>query len=115
MGVFRPPLNFAQMENKRTRKPRRNVAINIDTPAADLSIEKDVNGDLRASLDTEKVDVQVEKTAEKLTINIEVDDHSIYEFESNGKSKHMAKGQVFKIAGALAKYFIQRGFGRIKK
>jgi hypothetical protein len=103
------------MENKRTRKPKRDVAINIDTPNADLSIEKNVNGDVRASLDTNKVDIQVEKTAEKLTINVEVDDHAIYEFESNGKSKHMAKGQVFKIAGALAKFFIQRGFGRIKQ
>jgi hypothetical protein len=102
-------------QKKRTRKPKRDVAINIDTPNADLSIEKDVNGDVRASLDTKKVDIQVEKTAEKLTINVEVDDQAIYEFESNGKSKHMAKGQVFKIAGALAKFFIQRGFGRIKK
>ncbi len=102
-------------QKKRTRKPKRDVAINIDTPNADLSIEKDVNGDVRASLDTKKIDIQVEKTAEKLTINVEVDDNAIYEFESNGKSKHMAKGQVFKIAGALAKFFIQRGFGRIKQ
>jgi hypothetical protein len=102
-------------QKKRTRKPKRDVAINIDTPNADLSIEKDVNGDLRASLDTNKVDIEVEKTAEKLTINVEIDDKTIYEFESNGKSKHMGKGQVFKIAGAMAKFFIQRGFGRIKK
>jgi hypothetical protein len=102
-------------QKKRTRKPKRDVDINIDTPNADLSIEKDVNGDVRASLDTNKIDIQVEKTAEKLTINVEVDDNAIYEFESNGKSKHMAKGQVFKIAGALAKFFIQRGFGRIKQ
>jgi hypothetical protein len=104
------------MENKkRTRKPKRDVAINIDTPNIDLNIEKDVNGDIRADLDTKKVDIHVEKTADKLTINVDVDDQSIYEFESNGKSKHMGKGQVFKIAGKLAKYFIQRGFGRIKK
>jgi hypothetical protein len=102
-------------QKKRTRKPKRDVAINIDTPNADLSIEKNVNGDLRASLDTNKVDIEVEKTAEKLTINVEIDDKTIYEFESNGKSKHMGKGQVFKIAGAMAKFFIQRGFGRIKK
>lgn len=102
-------------QKKRTRKPKRDVAINIDTPNVDLNIEKDVNGDLRASLDTNKVDIEVEKTAEKLTINVEIDDKTIYEFESNGKSKHMAKGQVFKIAGAMAKFFIQRGFGRIKK
>ena len=102
-------------QKKRTRKPKRDVAINIDTPNVDLSIEKDVNGDLRASLDTNKVDIEVEKTAEKLTINVEIDDKTIYEFESNGKSKHMAKGQVFKIAGAMAKFFIERGFGRIKK
>jgi hypothetical protein len=104
------------MENKkRTRKPKRDVAINIDTPNIDLNIEKDVNGDIRADLDTKKVDIHVEKTADKLTINVDIDDQSIYEFESNGKSKHMGKGQVFKIAGKLAKYFIQRGFGRIKK
>jgi len=102
-------------QKKLTRKPKRDVAINIDTPNVDLNIEKDVNGDVRASLDTKKIDIDVEKTAEKLTINVEVDDHSIYEFESNGKSKHMPKGQIFKIAGALAKFFIQRGFGRIKK
>jgi hypothetical protein len=102
-------------ENKRTRKPRRDVQINVDLPNADLSIEKDVNGDLRASLDTNKIDIDVEKTADKLIINVEVDDNTIYEFESNGKSRHMGRGQVFKIAGKLAKYFIQRGFGRIKK
>jgi hypothetical protein len=102
-------------QKKRTRKPKRDVAINIDTPNVDLHIEKDVNGDLHASLDTKKVDIEVEKTAEKLTINVEIDDKTIYEFESNGKSKHMGKGQVFKIAGAMAKFFIQRGFGRIKK
>jgi hypothetical protein len=103
------------MENKRTRKPKRDVAINIDTPKADLSIEKDVNGDIRAYLDTEKIDIQVEKTAEKLTINVEIDDNTVYEFEGNGNSKHLGKGQIFKVAGKLAKYFIQRGFGRIKK
>lgn len=104
------------MENKkRTRKPKRDVAINIDTPNIDLDIEKDVNGDIRANLDMKKVDIHFEKTDEKLTINVEIDDQSIYEFESNGKSKHMGKGQVFKIAGKLAKYFIERGFGRIKK
>jgi len=104
------------MENKkRTRKPKRDVAINIDTPNIDLNIEKDVNGDIRADLDTKKVDIHVEKTADKLTINVDIDDQSIYEFESNGKSKHMGKGQIFKVAGKLAKYFIQRGFGRIKK
>ena len=102
-------------ENKRTRKPRRDVQINVDLPNADLSIEKNVHGDIRASLDTNKIDIDVEKTDDKLIINVEVDDHSIYEFESNGKSRHMGRGQVFKIAGKLAKYFIQRGFGRIKK
>lgn len=102
-------------QKKRTRKPKRDVAINIDTPNVDLNIEKDVNGDVRASLDTSKIDVEVEKTTEKLTINVEIDDNSVYQFESNGNSKHMAKGQVFHIIGKLAKYFIQRGFGRIKQ
>lgn len=110
------PLYLHQMENKkRTRKPKRDVAINIDTPNIDVSIEKDVNGDIRADLDTKKIDVHVEKTNEKLTINVEIDDTTIYEFESNGKSKHMGKGQIFKVVGKLAKYFIQRGFGRIKQ
>jgi len=102
-------------DKKRTRKPKRDVAINIDTPNVDLNIERDVNGDVRANLDTNKVDVHVEKTDDKLTINVEIDDTTIYEFESNGKSKHLGKGQIFKIAGKLAKYFIQRGFGRIKQ
>ena len=102
-------------QKKRTKKPRRDVSINVDLPNAELNIERDINGDVRATLDTNKIDVQVEKTDEKLTINVEVDDHSIYEFESNGKSKHMAKGQIFKVAGKLARYFIERGFGRIKK
>lgn len=102
-------------QKKRTRKPRRDVSINVDLPNSDINIERDINGDVRATLDTNKIDVQVEKTDEKLTINVEVDDHSIYEFESNGKSKHMAKGQIFKVAGKLARYFIERGFGRIKK
>jgi carbon monoxide dehydrogenase subunit G len=102
-------------QKKRTKKPRRDVSINVDLPNADVNIERDINGDIRATLDTNKIDIQVEKTDEKLTINVEVDDHSIYEFESNGKSKHMAKGQIFKVAGKLARYFIERGFGRIKK
>jgi carbon monoxide dehydrogenase subunit G len=102
-------------QKKRTKKPRRDVSINVDLPNADVNIERDINGDVRATIDTNKIDIQVEKTDEKLTINVEVDDHSIYEFESNGKSKHMAKGQIFKVAGKLARYFIERGFGRIKK
>jgi carbon monoxide dehydrogenase subunit G len=102
-------------QKKRTKKPRRDVSINVDLPNADVNIERDINGDIRATLDTNKIDIQVEKTDEKLTINVEVDDHLIYEFESNGKSKHMAKGQIFKVAGKLARYFIERGFGRIKK
>ena len=38
----------------------------------------------------------------------------VKEFESNGKSKHMAKGLIFAITYAMAKIFITKGYGKIK-
>jgi len=102
-------------EKKKSTRTKKDVVVTIDTPKIDVSIEKTAEGNFHAELDTERVDVQIDKTEKTLNINVEIDDKIVYEFESNGKSKHMGKGQVFKIVGKLAKYFIERGFGRIKK
>ena len=36
-------------------------------------------------------------------------------FESNGKSKHLPKGQVYEIDGLKANLFLSRGFGKVVK
>lgn len=102
------------MEKKTTKK--RPVKAKIDTKNVDVTIERNELGDTKVEIDTEKTDISVtKKSSGGVKVEIEIDDKLVYEFESNGKSKHMAKGQVFKVTGELVKLFLKRGFGRLKQ
>lgn len=81
--------------------------------SVDVTIEK--NGDFNAELDTDKVDVSVEKTEEKLKISVEFDKSQHYEIIGNGVSKHMPKGKVFKVIGNMARILIEKGVAELKK
>lgn len=96
------------------KKPRK-IDVKIDTKRVDVTIQKDENGDVHATLDTPKVDAEFTKDSEGVTLDIEIDDNAEYQFESNGKSKHMPKGMVFTITGELLKLFLKRKFGKLKK
>ena len=102
------------MKEPRKERKKRNVNISVDTPNVDASFEKDSEGNMKLDIDSKRVDVSVEKTDEKLSIDIEIDDKKVYEFESNGKIARMPKGMVFKISGAILKLFLKKGFGKLK-
>jgi hypothetical protein len=100
---------------KRTPRKKREVNVNVDMPNVDVNFQKDLEGNMKLDVDSKRVDVQVEKTDEKLTIDIQIDDKSVYEFESNGKVARMPKGMIFKVSGAILKLFLKQGFGKLKK
>lgn len=102
------------MKTPRNRK-KKDVSVNIDTPNLDATFEKDAEGNMKLDIDSKRVDVSVEKTDDKITIDIEIDDHAVYEFESNGKVARMPKGMVFKVSGQILKMFLKKGFGKLKK
>lgn len=98
-------------KKKRTKKP---VNITIDTKNIDIEIKRDENG-LSVEVDTPKIDAKLTKNEEGLKVDIDINDKDYYEFESNGESKHMVKGQVYRITGEMLKLFLKRGFGKLKK
>jgi hypothetical protein len=100
---------------RRTPRKKREVSVNVDMPNVDVKFQKDLEGNMKLDVDSKRVDVQVEKTDEKLTIDIQIDDKSVYEFESNGKVARMPKGMIFKVSGAVLKLFLKQGFGKLKK
>lgn len=81
--------------------------------SVDVTIEK--NGDFNAELDTDKLDVAVEKTDKKVKISVEFEKGKVYEIVSNGKSKHLEKGKVFKVIGNMAKILIEKGVAKLKE
>jgi hypothetical protein len=97
------------------KKQPKKIDVKIDTKRVDVTIQKDENGDVHATLDTPKVDAEFTKNSEGVTLDIEIDDNAEYQFESNGQSKHMPKGMVFTITGELLKLFLKRKFGKLKK
>jgi len=100
------------------KKPRtkRSVKAKIDTKNVDVTLEKNEQGDVKVEIDTAKTDISVtKKSSGGVKVEIEIDDKLIYEFESNGNSKHMAKGKIFKVTGEMVKLFLKRGFGRLKQ
>jgi hypothetical protein len=96
------------------KKPRK-IDVKIDTKNVDVTIQRNENGDVHATLDTPKVDAEFTKDSEGVTLDVEIDDNSEYQFESNGKSKHMPKGVVFTITGELLRLFLKNKFGKLKK
>ncbi len=102
------------MEKKTTKK--RPVKAKIDTKNVDVTFEKDSEGNATLEIDTEKTDITVTKKASGgVKVEVEIDDKLVYEFESNGNSKHMPKGKIFKVTGEMVKLFLKRGFGNLKK
>jgi hypothetical protein len=97
---------------KRTRK-KKDLNVNVDLGNADISLKRDVQG-TEIDIDTRIIDVHIEKNEDSLTIDVEIDDTKVYEFVSNGESKHLPKGTLWKITGAMARHFIKKGFGKLK-
>jgi len=97
------------------KKPRkkRNLNVNVDLGNTEISVKKDVNG-TEIDLDSRIIDVHIDKNEDGLSIEIDIDDAKVYEFVSNGQSKHMPKGTLWKITGAMARHFIKKGFGKLK-
>jgi hypothetical protein len=98
-------------KKKRTKKP---VSVKIDTKNIDIEIKRDENG-LSVDVDTKIIDAKLTKTDEGLNIDVDINDKDFYNFESNGESKHMVKGKVYKVTGEKLKLFLKRGFGKLIK
>jgi polyribonucleotide nucleotidyltransferase len=97
------------------KRKKRNVEISVDTPNVDVNVSRNQNGDLNIDIDGKRIDAKIERTGEKLSIEIEIEDRKVYEFESNGKNGRLAKGHIFKISGAILKLFLKQGWGKIKR
>jgi hypothetical protein len=100
---------------KTPRRKKKQIDVTVDTPNIDATIQRDEEGNVNIDIDSKRVDVHVEKTEDKISIDIEIDDKAVYQFESNGKAARMPKGMIFKISGAMLKLFLKQGFGRLKK
>jgi hypothetical protein len=101
---------------KQKGKPKvsRKVEINVDTPNVDLSYTKNEEGDVHVDLETPKMDLSIDKTEEKVSIQLDsFEDGKRYSFESNGKSRFMPKGTIWKISGAMLKVFLQKKLGNV--
>jgi hypothetical protein len=96
------------------KKPRK-IDLSIDTKNVDVTIQRNENGDVHATLDTPKVDAEFIKNSDGVTLDVEIDDNAEYQFESNGKSKHMPKGVVYTITGELFRLFLKSKIGKLKK
>ena len=100
---------------KKTRRKKKDLDIDLMVNNADVSIERNEAG-TTIEVDSDVVDVTYHKDQEgNVKIDVEIDDKVIYEFVSNGASKHMPKGTIFKVSGAMLKLFVKRGFGKLKK
>ena len=97
------------------KKPRKKKDLNIkvDLGKTEISLKRDVNG-TQIDVDSRIVDVHIDKNENEISIDVEIDDKTVYEFESNGTSKHMPKGELFKVTGEMVRHFIKRGFGKLK-
>lgn len=97
------------------KKPRKKKDLNIkvDLGKTEISLKRDING-TQIDVDSRIVDVHIDKNDEGINIDVEIDDKKVYEFESNGTSKHMPKGELFKVTGEMVRHFIKRGFGKLK-
>ena len=102
---------------KKPIKPRqkRPFKISLDTKKVDVTIERDENGNTTVEVDTPKVDVKIEKDENGINATVDFSDTDEVDFVANGKGKHLPKGTVWRIAGAMAKTFLKLGLGQVKK
>lgn len=99
------------MEKKRKKK----IDVSIDTKNVDVTFKREEDGDIEITLDTPKVDAKFTKDEEGFKLDVDVNDNDFYEFEANGNSKHLPKGTVWRVTGAMLKIFLQQKFGKLKK
>jgi hypothetical protein len=102
---------------KKQKKPRKPLNVKIDTKIVDVEINRDADGNTTIDVDSPIVDVHVEKNDSGKSVEIEIgsiDDRKEYTFESNGTSKLMPKGTLWKITGEILKIFLKRKLGNIK-
>jgi len=102
---------------KKQRKTRKPIDVKIDTKIVDVEIKRDADGNTTIDVDSPIVDVHIEKTNSGKLIEIDlasIDDKKEYMFESNGTSKLMPKGTMWKITGELLRIFLKRGLGNLK-
>jgi hypothetical protein len=97
------------------KKRRKKIDVSLDTKNVDVTFIREEDGDIEITLDTPKVDAKFIKNEEGFSLDIDVNDKDYYEFESNGKNKHLPKGTVWKITGAMLKHFLKNKFGKLKK
>lgn len=97
------------------KKPRKkkDLNINVDLGKTEISLKRNVNG-TQIDVDSRIIDVHIDKNDQGISIDVELDDKTVYEFESNGASKHMPKGELFKVTGEMVRHFIKKGFGKLK-
>lgn len=55
------------------------------------------------------------KETEKEEVKKVYNNSDVVKFESNGKSKHMPKGEVYELDGIKANLFLKNGFGKVVK
>lgn len=97
------------------KKRRKKIDVSLDTKNVDVTFKREEDGDIEITLDTPKVDAKFTKDEEGFTLDIDVNDKDYYEFESNGKNKHLPKGTVWRITGEMLKIFLKNKFGKLKK
>jgi hypothetical protein len=97
---------------KKTRK-KKDLNVNVDLGNTEISLKRDVSG-TKIDVDSRIVDVHLESDSDGIDLSIEIDDTKVYEFEANGISKHLPKGTLWKITGAMARHFLKKGFGKLK-
>lgn len=102
---------------KKPEKPKQKkpFKISLDTKKVDVTIERDENGKTTVDIDTPKVDVTVEKDENGINATVDFSDTDEVDFVANGKGKHLPKGTVWRIAGAMARTFLKLGLGQVKK
>lgn len=99
---------------KRTRK-KREIDVKIDTPNVDVELTKDLEGNLSIDVDSKRIDAHIEKTDEKLSIELTIEDKETYYFEANGSDGRMKKGALVKVSGEILKILLKRKFGKFIK
>ena len=105
----------AERKEARKSKPKKELDITIDTKRVDIDIDRDKEGNLEVEWDGKHIDGKYTKKDGKVTLEVELDDKTLYTFESNGTNRRLPKGALWKLTGAVIKGFIKKGFGKVKK
>jgi hypothetical protein len=99
----------------KTPKAKKPFQISLDTKKVDVNIKRDENGKVTVDIDTPKADIHIEKSEEGTKAVLDFDDTDEVDFVANGKGRHLPKGTVWRIAGAMARTFLKLGLGEVKR